>query len=133
MEGLSAKLLWDIFKHVRSWLANLDRASEARKRQSVEALRRVVTAARQTAVYIGHLEESGLREHSFERRLAALWTELGFELKDLGIDGLAAKCQMRGRLWSDSGRRDRDFLARADASLERIERTALEILDDMES
>lgn len=131
MEGISAKLLWDIFKHVRSWLANLDRASEERKRQSVSALRRVVTAARQTAVYIRQLEESGLREHSLERRLAALWTELGFELKDLGMDGLAEKCQIRGRLWSDPARRDRAFLDRADSSLDRIERAALEILDDL--
>jgi hypothetical protein len=31
MDNISANLLWTIFKHVRSWLANLDRASQARK------------------------------------------------------------------------------------------------------
>jgi len=133
MEGISATLLWDIIKHVRSWLANRDRAGDPRKRQSVRALRRLVTAARQTAVYMRHLEESGLQEHTFERRLAALWTDLGFELRDLGLDGLAAKCQMRGRQWVDPGRYDREFLARADSSLERIERDALEILDEIDT
>lgn len=132
MEGVTAKLLWDIFKHVRAWLANLDRASEARKRQSVEALRRIVTAARETAVYIRQLEESGTRDHGLERQLAARWTELGFELQDLGITRLAEKCQIRGCQWSNPGRYDRAFLEKADVSLDRIERLALEILDGMD-
>jgi len=132
MEGVSARLLWEIFKHVRSWLANLDRAGEARKRRSVEALRRLVTAARQTAVYIRQLQDGGPRDHEFERRLAALWTELGFELKDLGLDKLAGKCRMRGRHWSDPGRYDRAFLDKAAASLEQIERSALAILDEID-
>jgi len=111
--------------------ANLDRAGDARKRRSVEALRRLVTAARQTAVYIRQLRDDGPRDHEFERRLAALWTELGFELQDLGLDRLADKCRMRGRHWSDPGRYDRAFLDKAAASLEQIERSALAILDEI--
>lgn len=130
MEGVTARLLWEILKHVRSWLANLDRAGEARKRQSIEALRHTVTAARQTGVYIRQLEDSRTRDHALERQLAARWTELGFELQDLGMAGLAEKCQIRGRQWSDPVRHDRVFLAKADTSLERIERLALEILDE---
>lgn len=128
MEIISARLLWEIFKHVRSWLANLDRASDERKRQSTRALRRIVTASRQTSVYLRQLEHTGVRDHAFERELATRWTELGFELEDLGLDKLAAKCQIEGKHWADPGQYERAFLAKADSSLDRMEQAALEIL-----
>ncbi len=131
MERVSAGLLWEIFKHARSWLANLRRAGKNRKRQSVNALRRIVTAARQTAVYMRQLEETGTRDHGIERQLSTQWTELGFELEDLGIRKLAKKCQITGKHWSNPHHYERDFLIKADISLDRMERLALEILHDI--
>ena len=125
---LSAGLLWDIFKHTASWLTNLDRAGEERKRQSVKALRDVIVAARETAVYIRQMRDTGGRDHGIETRLSVLWTELGFALQDLGIDKLAKRCQIKGKQWSNPEQYDLDFFQKADTSLERMERLAREIL-----
>jgi hypothetical protein len=125
---ISTGLLWELFKHARSWLANLSRAGERRKRQSMEALRGIIIAARQTAVYLRRLEESGRRDHETEQGLSVRWTQLGFQLEDLGINRLAKRCQIAGKHWSDPGHYDRDFLEKADISLDRMERLATEIL-----
>ena len=125
---ISTGILWDIFKHAGSWLANLNRAGEERKQQSVDALRKVVTAARETAVYMRQMKDTGHRDHATEAHLSVLWTELGFALQDLGIAKLARKCQIKGKQWSDPGHYDEAFLAKADVGLERIERLAHEIL-----
>ena len=132
MAGVSPTLLWDIFKHVRAWLANLNRAGEARKQQSVKALREVVTASRETAVYMRQMQDTGTRDHATERRLSVLWTELGFALRDLGIDKLAKRCQITGKDWARPGHYDKEFLSKADISLERMEHLALEILHQIE-
>jgi hypothetical protein len=102
MAEISAGLLWEIFTHVRSWLANLNRA--------------------------GQLDETGRRDHNTEQSLAVRWTELGFRLEDLGISKLAKRCQITGKHWSDPDHYDRDFLEKADVSLDRMERLATEIL-----
>ena len=128
MAEISAGLLWEIFTHVRSWLANLSRAGEQRKRQSIDALRGIITASRQTAVYLRQLDETGRRDHSIEQNLSVRWTELGFRLEDLGITRLAKRCQITGKHWSDPDHYDRDFLEKADVSLDRMERLATEIL-----
>jgi hypothetical protein len=128
MAEINAGLLWQIFIHVRSWLANLSRAGEQRQRQSVDALRGIITAARQTAVYLRQLEETGRRDHATEQQLSVRWTELGFLLEDLGIGKLAKRCQITGKHWSDPNHYDRDFLEKADVSLDRMERLATEIL-----
>lgn len=128
MDGITATLLWDIFKHVSSWLSNLDRAGKSRKLQSIKALRGVITAARETAVYLRHIKESGKPDHTTEARLAVLWTELGFALEDLGIDRLAKRCQIKGGLWANPKQYDTDFIAKADISLARMEQLARQIL-----
>ena len=128
MAEISAGLLWEIFTHVRSWLANLSRAGEQRKHQSIEALRGIITASRRTAVYLRQLDETGCRDHDREQDLAVRWTELGFLLEDLGIAKLAKRCQITGKHWSDPDHYDRDFLEKADISLDRMERLATEIL-----
>jgi hypothetical protein len=128
MDKISASLLWDIFKHVRSWLANLHRAGQDRQQQSIRALRDVITAARETAVYIRQMKDTGQRDHGIEARLSVLWTELGFSLQDLGISKLAKRCQINGKHWSNPEHYDEDFLARADVSLERMENLANQIL-----
>lgn len=132
MAALSPALLWEFFKHVRAWLANLSRAGVARKQESVKALRGVVTAARETAVYMRQMQDTGSRDHASERRLSVLWTELGFALRDLGIDRLAKRCQITGKDWSKPGHYDPDFLDKADISLDRMEQMALEILHQIQ-
>lgn len=126
--GISAGLLWDIFKHVRTWLTNLNRASEARKAQSVQALRDVVKASRETAVYMRQMRDTGHRDHQTETHLTLLWTELGYALKDLGIEKLARRCLIKGKDWSNPEHYDKAFLKKADVSLERMESLANAIL-----
>jgi len=128
MDGVTTGLLWDIFKHIRSWLANLDRAGESRKLQSIQALRDVITAARETAVYLRQVKDSGRPNHKTEAHLSVLWTKLGFALEDLGISKLAKRCQIKGKQWSDPEHYDADFINRADISLERMEQLARQIL-----
>lgn len=130
---ISASLLWEIFKHVKSWLINLDRASKERKEQSVKALREVVTASRETYVYMRQMKDTGTREHATERHLSMLWTELGFALDDLGIKKLAEKCQIKGKHWSNPEYYDKEFLKKADLSLEQMEQIANKILDQINS
>ena len=131
METVSAGLLWEIFKHARQWLANLRRASQERKLQSKKALRSIVSAARETAVYVRQLEETGKRDHKIERQLSLKWTELGFELEDLGIRDLAQKCQIKGKHWSNPNHFGREFLKKADVSLDRMEHSAQTTLKEI--
>jgi hypothetical protein len=133
MENISAGLLWDIFKHARAWLANLSRANDQRKQQSIRALRDIISASRETAVYMRQMGESGKSDHTTERHLAVLWTELGFALEDLGIDKLAKRCQITGKHWADPGHYSEEFIKKADVSLERMEELAKEILHDIKN
>ena len=121
-------LLWEILKHASSWLANLLRASKERKEQSIRPLRDVITASRETAVYIRQLKETGNRSHDIEAHLSVLWTELGFALQDIGINKLAKRCQIKGRHWANPDHYNQDFLEKADISLDRMEKLANEIL-----
>lgn len=125
---MNASLMWDLLKHASSWLANLGRASSERKQQSIKALRGVITAARETAVYLRQMQETGSHCHATEARLAVLWTELGFALQDIGIDKLAKRCQITGAVWADPQRYDAAFLQKADVSLEKMEKLAHQIL-----
>lgn len=131
MDTVSTGLLWEIFKHARQWLANLRRASQERKVQSKKALRSIVSAARETAVYVRQLEETGKRDHETERQLSLKWTKLGFELEDLGIRELAEKCQIKGKHWSNPNHYDREFLKKADVSLDKMEHLAQAILKEI--
>lgn len=128
MDNLNTNLLWEFFKHVRAWLANLNRAGTQRKEQSVHALRGVIKASRETAVYVRWMRDRSERKHEMEARLAVLWTELGFALEDLGIGKLAKRCQIAGKHWSDPDHYDAAFLKKADISLERMEHLAREIM-----
>lgn len=128
MDILGSVSIWEILKHVRSWLANLDRAGKERKQQSIRALREVVIASRETAVYMRKMQDTGARNHETEAHLSVLWTNLGFELQDIGIDKLAKRCQIKGKEWASPNHYDDDFLKKADVSLDRMERLANEIL-----
>ncbi|MBW2608258.1 MAG: hypothetical protein JRD05_11550 [Deltaproteobacteria bacterium] len=131
MENISTSLLWEIFKHVRSWLANLNRAGDERKQQSIRALRDIISASRETAVYIRQMNDNGVRDHKTESHLSILWTELGFALEDIGIGKLAKRCQIKGKHWSNPKHYDEEFIKKADISLDRMERLSREILHEI--
>ncbi len=128
MEILTSGLLWDLLKNIKSWLTNLNRASKERKTQSIKALRDVIAASRETSVYMRQLNDTGKRDHETEARLTVLWTELGFALEDIGITKLAKRCQIKGKEWADPNHYDKDFIQKADVSLDRMEKLANEIL-----
>lgn len=109
----------------------MKRASQARKTESREAVRQIITAARETAVYVRRSNEAGEHNPDTEARLSRLWTELGFTLEDLKIDKLAKRCMIKGKYWSNPDHYDQDFMDKADISLERMERLAREILADI--
>ncbi len=130
-EVVTAISLWELIKHTSSWVTNLKRAKDARKKESVEALRKVVIAARKSSVYMRQLRDAGKRCHQTESELSTLWTELGFALDDLGISKLAKRCQIKGKHWADPEKTDREYLEKADVGLEKMERLATELLHEI--
>ena len=131
IEVVTAISLWELVKHTGSWVTNLKRAKDTRKKESVEALRKVVIAARQTSVYIRQLKDTGERSHQRESELSILWTELGFALEDLGISKLSKRCQIQGKEWTASEQADRKYLEKAGASLEKMELLANKVLREI--
>jgi hypothetical protein len=124
--------LWALIKHLKSWLTNLKRAGDERKRQSIEALRAVIIAARNTRAYLRKMADTGKQNHAEEAKLAQKWTELGFVLKDLGLGALAKRCDITGRYWADPQQFDREFLDKADVGLERMEQLARQMVAGIE-
>ncbi len=124
--------LWELIKHLKQWLTNLKRASNARQSQSIEALRAVVIAARHTQAYLRLLNDTLNQDHAREAKLSEMWTELGFRLTDLGLSKLAKRCDIKGRYWADPNRFDSEFLQKADVGLERMEQLARQMLAEID-
>ena len=124
--------LWELIKHLKQWLTNLNRANSARQRRSIEALRAVVIAARHTQAYVRLLNDTANQDHKQEAKLSEMWTELGFKLTDLGLSKLAKRCDIKGRYWADPSRFDNEFLQKADVGLERMEQLARQMLAQIE-
>lgn len=124
MTQVSPSQLSGLLGHLIRWLSNLRRAGEQRKRQSVTALRDVILAVRETTVYLRTVHETGRKNLTTEKELARLWTELAFQMEDLGLGKLAKRCDISGQQWADPKRFNEDFLNKADVSLESIERLA---------
>lgn len=125
--------LWALIRHLGTWLNNLRRAGEARKRQSIKALRRVITAARTTRAYLRKLNDTARQDHAQEAKLAEKWTRLGFELKDLGLGALAKRCDITGRYWADPAQFEAEFLDKADVGLARMEQLARQMVAEIEA
>lgn len=133
IEVVTTVSLWELTKHAGTWIANLKRAKDERKKQSVAALRKVVTSSRQTAIYFRQFQETGERSLQKEGELSLLWTELGFELEDLGVKKLAKRCQIKGKHWENPKNSDKEYMKKADVSLDRMERIAREVLQEINS
>ncbi len=130
---LSAKELLSIITHVKQWVGNLRRAKQQRKQESKKALRAVISVVRETTVYLRSLKEGGKKSIAKEERLSLKWTQLGFELEDLGLDKLASRCNIKGRYWANPGDFDQDFLARTGMRLNDIETLAQKSLAELDS
>ena len=128
---VSSGTLWELVKHAGRWLTNLRRAKESRKRESVFALRGVIIAAQRTSVYLRQLRDTGQRSYPDEQELSILWTELGFRLEDLGIRGLAERCQIKGKHWANPESMDPALLEKADVGLDRMEQLARKLLAEV--
>lgn len=131
IEVVTAISLWELVKHTATWILNLKRASDTRKKESIGALRKVIVAAQQTAVYVRQLEETGKRSHQVESELSTLWTELGFALEDLGIEKLAKRCRTIGKHWTNPESMEKEYLEKANVSLKKMEQSANEVLRDI--
>jgi hypothetical protein len=125
--------LWALIRHLGAWLNNLRRAGDARKRQSIKALRRVITAARTTRAYLRKLNDTARQDHAQEAKLAEKWTRLGFELQDLGLGALAKRCDITGRYWADPAQFEPEFLDKADVGLARMEQLARQMVAEIET
>lgn len=131
IEPLNPTALWALIKHASRWLINLSRAKNARRKASIVALRKVVIAARKTAVYVRQLKDTQNRHYATEAELAVLWTELSFALEDLHLNTLAKRCLISGKHWADPTQMDKDFLIKADIGLTRIEKLARGLLAEI--
>lgn len=131
LEFVTAISVWELVKHTGSWVTNLKRAKSARKKESVDALRKVVVAARKTSVYMRQLSDTGKRSHRTESDISILWTELGFALEDLGINKLSKRCRIKGKHWADPSQMEKEYLEKADVGLERMEQIANEVLREI--
>ena len=130
---LSAKELLSIFTHLKQWVANLHRAKQQRKLESKKALRAVISAVRETTVYLRGLKEEQPKSIDKEERLSLKWTQLAFELEDLGLNKLASRCSIKGRYWANPADYDADFLERAGMRLSDIEHLAQKSLKQLDS
>jgi hypothetical protein len=129
---LTPTAIWALIKNASQWLVNLRRASKNRQLESIAALRKVILAARKTAVYVRQLEDTKQRHYPTEDELARLWTELSFLLEDIHVPKLAKRCSINGKQWADPKSMNKDFLDKADAGLERIEQLANQLLAQLE-
>lgn len=109
--------------HLATWLRNLSRAKAARKQESLRALNKVIAALRMTQAYTRGLSQ-GERNHSTEAEIALRWTELAFELEQLGLMALAKKCDIKGRYWADPTQFEPGFLDQARTDLASVETQA---------
>lgn len=68
-----ALVYWEVAKHLKTWVTNLKRARDNRKKESIEALRQVIVSGRGMRVYINELSEE--------------WAKFSYLLKDRAYYG----------------------------------------------
>ncbi|KJY69991.1 hypothetical protein TW78_17230 [Vibrio coralliilyticus] len=132
IELVTSVSLWELVKHAGTWVSNLKRAKQSRKLESTAALRKVVISSRKTAIYIRKQKQNPIRDIDAEGELSLLWTELSFELKDLKLDKLSERCFIKGKQWENPELADLLLLDKSDHSLEKIERIATQLLEEIE-
>ncbi|MBD3414992.1 MAG: hypothetical protein GF421_11240 [Candidatus Aminicenantes bacterium] len=93
--------LLSIITHIKKWVVNLRRAKAARKNQSIDALKAVVLAVRETTFYLREIRDQDEQSIETEKKLTRLWTELSFEVANLKLEKLRKSCKELGKFWSD--------------------------------
>jgi hypothetical protein len=70
-------------------------------------------------------------DYAREPEISIEWTDLSFELDNLGLKALAKKCRVKGWYWETQGRFDSAFLAKAQVSFAEVENAARRLLSDI--
>lgn len=122
---ITAADLIGVLTHVKKWISNLRRAGKERKAESRKALRSVILAVRETEIYIRQIKDGGNKSIQTERALSLRWTELSFELEDIGLTKLANRCRVTGKYWADPTGFDQTFLDEFAARLNQIEQLSV--------
>ncbi len=128
---MTASELIGVLTHVKRWISNLRRAGKERKAESRKALRSVILAVRETQVYIRHTTDGGKKSIKTEKALSLRWTELSFELEDIGLIRLGNKCSITGKYWANPDGIDYSFLPELADKLNEIEQ--LSVMADREN
>lgn len=125
LEMTAAELI-AVLTHVKRWISNLRRAGKERKAESRKALRSVILAIRETQIYIRHIKDGGRKSIKTERTLSLRWTELSFELEDIGLVRLANRCRVTGKYWANPDGIDHSFLHELADKLTEIEKLSVQ-------
>ncbi len=126
-----ALVYWEVAKHLKTWVTNLKRARDSRKKESIEALRQVVVSSRGMRIYINEWSE-GVRHYSSEIALSEEWTKLSYLLKDLDLKDLANKCDELAVKLTKIDSTNNETVEKTREALVNIEDRAKEILDEVE-
>lgn len=123
---LPAKSAASLVKYLIQWLRSLSKASEERKAACIHAIEGVITGVRRTERYCRERDEGKVNPET-EAQLAAMWTELGFQLEALGVKKLAKRCDVKGQYWASPQKFSEEWWEQADIGLASVERLARRI------
>lgn len=120
---IPAQTLGTLANYLIQWLQGLLRASKQRKIDCLTAIDGVISGIRQTQAYCRARDE-GKANPQTEANLAAMWTQLGFELDALGIKRLAKRCDVKGRYWASPKQFSEEWWDLADIELDSVDQLA---------
>lgn len=127
--NISKNKYYEMIEGVFEWLKSLDSTSEKKRKDSVDALRSVVLAIRETSNY---LNSKDTNNYIIEKKLSNSWTELSFKLKDLDMSMLAKKCFLKGKYWSNPEDYNSKNISQSVISLDMMEHLATKQLKAIE-
>ena len=114
---LPASSAASLLKYLLQWLRSLSRASKERKAACIHAIDGVISGVRKTERYCRERDQGKVNPDT-EARLAAMWTELGFELVALGVRKLAKRCDVKGQYWASPEKFSAEWWGQADIGLD---------------
>lgn len=121
-----------LLKFLLQWLRSLSKASAERKVACVHAIEGVLVGVRRTERYIRE-RNAGKVDPRTESELAAMWTELGFQLEALGVRKLAKRCDVKGQYWASPGKFSEQWWDQADIDLDSVAKLARQIKADVQT
>lgn len=115
-----------LLKYLLQWLRSLSRASDDRKAACLHAIESVITGVRKTERYCRERDQGKINADT-EADLAAMWTELGFQLEALGVKKLAKRCNVKGQYWASPQKFSDEWWEQADIGLDSVDKLARRI------